>query len=568
VQPYRLFGIILFAGISTRVHFWMEQFDKQQKGALTEESFQTEITVLPLLLPTLRLLHRVGVLFMFPLRMLDQLCDGLRTFGQRDLIVEELEKREFHASMKEDLERRCPAKQVTKQDLENMRELSEELVDAQARIETIDRSTGLVRAGAVALNGALLALAAALCSAAIHYGYDPTWAGITLVPPRVVKLALATAVLVAAVALLGVCGAQSSARRRALSAYSVLLAICFLLSAFGSYFSFASARRVRGVADSAAAGGITGNVTAAALDARVDDVVGLAHEEFLAGYGGGACSIADHAAAANGSSSSSSSGLAALPALGGAAWLDGAMGRTSCAQQPALQSLIRQECAFYNRSDADELQHQEQAAYKASDWARYMRLKTLKNSVLRQSLAISSCIEKYNVSTHATAWPRPATAAALAAFVTPAAEHGPLTYCLCRSSLAERIYGNSRTLAWLTLAALAVEFALLWVSLLFYTRSSTKMKLLETLIKLRKRIDGLDGDTETKKHVFETVTRIKSFTAHAPPGDATASAVAGVRAEVAAPAKPSSSSGGGEMVANKKKRENRGSSGPSGRVMV
>jgi len=31
VQPYRLFGILLFAGISTRVHFWMEQFDKQQK---------------------------------------------------------------------------------------------------------------------------------------------------------------------------------------------------------------------------------------------------------------------------------------------------------------------------------------------------------------------------------------------------------------------------------------------------------------------------------------------------------------------------------------------------------
>ena len=60
--------------------------------------------MLPLLLPTLRLLHRVGVLFMFPLRLLDQICDGLRTFGQRDQIVEELERREFHASMKEDLQ--------------------------------------------------------------------------------------------------------------------------------------------------------------------------------------------------------------------------------------------------------------------------------------------------------------------------------------------------------------------------------------------------------------------------------------------------------------------------------
>ena len=533
--------------------------------------------MLPLLLPTLRLLHRVGVLFMFPLRLLDQICDGLRTFGQRDQIVEELERREFHASMKEDLQRRCPDEVLTKQDLENMRELSEELVDAQARIEVIDRGTGLVRAGAIALNGALLLLAAALCSASIHYGYDPTWAGIALVPPRVAKLALAVAILVAAVSLIGVCGAQSSGRRRALGTYSVLLAVCFLLSAFGSYYSFASARRVRVVADSAASGGITGNVTAVALDARVDDAVGVVRQEFVAGYGSGACSIADHgaAAAANGSSSSSSSSSApaALPAaLGGAAWLDGAMGRTFCAQRPALQSLIRQECAFYNHSDAEELQRQEQAAYKASNWARYMRLKTLKNSVLRQSLAISSCIERYNVSTHATMWPRPATAAAQAAFVTPAAHHGPLTYCLCRSSLAERIYGNSRTLAWLTLAALAVEFALLWASLLFYTRSSTKMKLLGTLITLRKRIDGLDGDKDTKQHVFETVSRIKSFTAHAPPGGASVhQAITVVRAEVAAPANPysssssSSSSSSGEMVANKKKK---GTPGPTGRVMV
>ena len=93
--------------------------------------------MLPLLLPTLRLLHRVGVLFMFPLRLLDQICDGLRTFGQRDQIVEELERREFHASMKEDLQRRCPDEVLTKQDLENMRELSEELGPVHAAAQDL-----------------------------------------------------------------------------------------------------------------------------------------------------------------------------------------------------------------------------------------------------------------------------------------------------------------------------------------------------------------------------------------------------------------------------------------------
>ena len=78
-------------------------------------------------------------------------------------------------------------------------------------------------------------------------------------------------------------------------------------------------------------------------------------------------------------------------------------------------------------------------AYQTDDWERYLRLGKQRRSVLRQAHSISTCFSKYQVSHFGSELN--------ASYVTPPSEHGALTYCLCRSALAEDIYEYSRIIA-------------------------------------------------------------------------------------------------------------------------
>lgn len=475
VQPYRFVGLLLFTSVSTRLHFWMQQFARQVKGEVTEEVFDREVSAIPLLRPTLALLHRVGLFLMFPLRVLDEICDSLRTLGQQDLIIEELEKRAFVEAMAK--EPAVAGEDV--QTIENMRELSTELVKLSAKVEVIDSTdTWMHHLGRI-VSALLLLSGLWLFVATMHLRSYTEWG--VILPERVVNVAVTSSVALMVMAILGLAGVHTRSTS-SLCGYMVMVGITCFATTLGAVYAYDTASSVHALGLDLR-NAPAGNSTVAFVDARVSDVTDLVRSDFLATYGNAECRVPHNAT------------------LAGKPWLEGAMQATRCsAGARQLQAVVRNRCAYYNRTEADALAAGELEAYQDDDWERYLRLGIQRRGVLRQAHSISTCFSKYQVSHFGSELNT--------SYVTPPSEHGALTYCLCRSALAEDIYEYSRIIAAVAFAAVAVQLLLFFCSVTMLRRQRAKVAMLEQTMKVRRQLADCGASEAAKAAVLQTMESI------------------------------------------------------------